>query len=200
MEKELQEVIKKYVTEIQAKKQKKYKRDVLDYQNMKVYKWQTTIADIGDVLEDDLLDVSPDTFIDLEQEALITNTHQQIRTNMEHPYRQQGTPYRHQGGTNTRRVNYQEQVTSRTPQTPRYNVTTRNRFSPLRENRHAQYGRAYEDLRDLQQYRNPRHPRDFPRLGPQDRPPGRWRAQAYYRNPGWREIRTEEDLKEDHTE
>lgn len=117
-ERELQELIKKYDTEIQAKKQKKYKRDVLDYHNMKVYKWQTTIIHPGDGLEDDLLlDVSPDTSIDMEQETLINNTPQQMMsTNIKYPYRQQqGTPYRHQARPDTRRVNYQEQTTSRTP-------------------------------------------------------------------------------------
>lgn len=39
-ETQLQESIKKYETEIQTKKQKKFKRDVLDYKNNKVYKWQ----------------------------------------------------------------------------------------------------------------------------------------------------------------
>lgn len=37
---QLQEIIKKYDIEVQAKKQKKFKRDILDYMNKKVYKWQ----------------------------------------------------------------------------------------------------------------------------------------------------------------
>lgn len=40
-ENNLQEAAKKYDKEIQLKKQKKFKRDVLDYKNQQVYKWQT---------------------------------------------------------------------------------------------------------------------------------------------------------------
>lgn len=58
-ERELQEIIKKYDLEIQAKKQKKFKREVLDYTNRKVYKWQMDIEGADEDPDEISLDDNP---------------------------------------------------------------------------------------------------------------------------------------------
>lgn len=55
---ELQDHIKKYDGEIQAKKQNKFKRDVLDYKSMQVYKWQVAMEDPNECFDDTLMDES----------------------------------------------------------------------------------------------------------------------------------------------
>lgn len=193
-EKELQESIKKYDTQIQIKKQKKYKRDTLDYQSMNVYKWQTACTDPEFTLEDDVgIDDSPDTSMEMEMEGQMHNTPQQItRANSGIPYRQQQeTPYRHPIRSGNRRDNYGDQLGHRTPLTPRYNVPIRNRFSPLRDNRRVRYGSNQEEPPQSYHRRDPRPPRDFPKRWARDRPPRRWKARPAYRNTGWRETYTD---------
>lgn len=65
-----------------------------------------------------------------------------------------------------------------TPQTPGYNVSTYNRFSPLRRNN--------PDTPYHQNRRYAGEDGDFSRGGQRDRSPGRWKARVPDRNFGWR--------------
>lgn len=178
-EKELQEHIKKYDGEIQAKKQKKFKRDVLDYKNNRVYKWQSNLEDASNDMEDTLMEDPLEEGIEARILGLRENT-PPPGTPVYPMMNTRGRPRtpQHYGYTpNQRRVSYREPSDQRTSR--RFHVPTHNRFSPLRnvQYSHPSYGREYEDQWD------------FRREDYQDRPPGRWKACVPYRTPGWRAQR-----------
>lgn len=181
-ERELQDIIKKYDLEIQAKKQKKFKRDVLDYTNRRVYKWQIE-NEVIDADHDEIsLDDNPSED-NAEMGVPNQNTLRQTRfehlptvRNVEAPR----TPNYARGRAGNRRENHYEPHYGRSPVTPPYNVPMYNRFSPIREERHytSQWSSGYR--------RDNGRERDFFQGRPRDRPPGRWNAKVQYRRPGWR--------------
>lgn len=77
-EKELQEFIKKYDAEIQIKKQKQCKRDVMDYKNMNVYKWQLALEDPNEELDDTLMDDSSGEASGENRVGILATTPQQV--------------------------------------------------------------------------------------------------------------------------
>ncbi|PIO11720.1 hypothetical protein AB205_0093780 [Aquarana catesbeiana] len=68
-ENNLQEAAKKYDKEIQLKKQKKFKRDVLDYKNQQVYKWQTDETYMEEDLNISMVDDTNESI--MEEDATI---------------------------------------------------------------------------------------------------------------------------------
>lgn len=129
---------------------------------MKVYKWQLALADPIEDLDDTLMDDSPEGSIGAIMLGPIVNTPQQPgRTNLA-PRKHQRSgplnwyPYRPE----PRRVNYQEPLEYRTPNTQKYNIPINNRFSPLRRgNQYYTYPQYRREFREE---------RDFPRGGPRD--------------------------------
>lgn len=59
------------------KNRKKFKGDVLDYRNMKVYKWQSSLGDHKDELDDTLMDETPEEAIRAWILGLVDSTPQQ---------------------------------------------------------------------------------------------------------------------------
>lgn len=179
-EKELQESIKKYDSDIQANKQKKFKRDVLDYKNSTVYKWQVSLDDQQDELEDLSMDESSEEPILTRPLGMLGFTTRRMEVTSNPPYSQErpAPSNRQPGRRDVRRDDYQAPLDYRTPTNNRYNIPTYNRFSPLRryEQRspHSLYRREFGEERG------------FPRAAHRDRPPGRWRPCIPYRNSGWR--------------
>lgn len=176
-ERELQEHIKKYDANIQAKKQKKYKRDVLDYTNKKVYKWQIELGETS--VDSDELSLD-DQFSDeiIEEDTQPLNTPRRTRFENTTPSRREAIP-RTPNSPSRYPGNRRDDYYGRPPMSPRYNVPTRNRYSPLG------YGRQRTpwDSRNRREYPEER---DFQQGRPRERPPERWNARVQYHPPSWR--------------
>lgn len=136
-ERELQETFEKYDTEIQAKKQKKFKSDVLDYKDNKVYKWQGEIEEPEEKMDDASMDDSPS---DATEDLNPPRGGQTSQLRFEHtpvPRRRRAlVPLNyHQGRPNTIRDNLYEPLYPRTPDNLRLNIPINNRFSPIEDDR-----------------------------------------------------------------
>lgn len=175
-EKELQESIKKYDTTIQAKKQKKFKRDVMDYKNSNVYKWQIHGDSQDEQPDDPSMEEESEEPILLPPLGMMGGTPRRV-DNIPYSPTRLITPNIISERRDNRRDDYRGPPNYRTPSNNRYNIPVRNRYSPLRDDyrgQHPGYRRGYEGGRD------------FPRVTYQDKPPGKWRPHIPYRNPGWR--------------
>lgn len=143
-EKNLQEAVTKYDKEIQQKKQKKFRRDVLDYKNQQVYKWQIEENYMEDDHNISMIDKSRESSVIEETTTWQETRPTGIRTPRERPeeiptpgIRREGySPecrYYRQQARDGGRLQQRNNVPN-TQRTPRY----RNRYSPLRnEHQHT---------------------------------------------------------------
>lgn len=141
-ENKLQEAMTKYDKEIQLKKQKKFRRDVLDYKNQQVYKWQIDENYMEDNHNISMIDESRESSVIEDTTPWQEIRPTEIRTPRTRPeelpnirMRREGTSperryYRDQAGDENRPQQWNNP--SSILRTPRYN----NRYSPLRNEQH----------------------------------------------------------------
>lgn len=177
--------------DIQAKKQKKFNRDVLDYKNQRVYKWQGVPENNEmEVLDTSIIIESRDSSFEVFETELDTISpatplirtprNVTIRSDPEHNTRHY-TPRDRMRDNSYHRHSHTDRG-GRSPHN-HYNIPTHNRFSPLRNNRNNWDQRPNEMESNY-------HQRSFFPQGPsRNRPPRPYATQGYRGHQGNRRPR-----------